>query len=66
MVNMDTIRELLPHYLVVLVLVILGTTVVRLALGQVNIILEFMIVIAVVAVYVIVTRRLGYAPEQWQ
>jgi len=66
MVNMDTIRELLPHYLVVLVLVILGTTVVRLALGQVNIILEFMVVIAVVAVYVIVTRRLGYAPEQWQ
>jgi len=66
MVNMDTIRELLPHYLVVLVLVILGTTVVRLALGQVNIILEFMVVIAIVGVYVIVTRRLGYAPEQWQ
>jgi len=66
MVNMDNIRELLPHYLVVLVLVILGTTVIRLGLGQVNIILEFMVVIAIVGVYVIVTRRLGYAPEQWQ
>ena len=66
MVNMDNIRELLPHYLVVLVLVILGTTVIRLGLGQVNIVLEFMVVIAIVGVYVIVTRRLGYAPEQWQ
>ena len=63
---MDNIRELLPHYLVVLVLVILGTTLVRLGLGEVNIALEFLIVIGIVGVYVLAIRRLGYAPEQWQ
>ncbi len=65
MVNTQAIRELLPHYFVVLVLIILSTTAVRIVLADVNIAIEFTIVMATVAVYVIVTRRLGYAPEQW-
>ena len=65
MVEMHTIRDLLPHYLAVLVLVVLTTTLVRLAIG-VNVALEFVLVLGVVAAYVVLTRRLGYAPEQWQ
>ena len=65
MVDTNAIRELLPHYLAVLVLVISTTALVRVAIG-VNLALEFVIVLGVVAGYVVLTRRLGYAPEQWQ
>lgn len=63
---MDDIRELLPHYLVALVLVFASTAAIRLAFGRINIALEFLLVLLVIAVYVVVIRRLGYAPSQWQ
>lgn len=65
MVDWDTIRALLPHYAVMLVVVIATTSVLRAVLSDVNLILEFAVVLVIVFAYPFVVRRLGYAPDVW-
>jgi hypothetical protein len=62
----DTILELAPHYVAMLVLVTAVLVVVRLAVGNLGFWVEFVIIVAVVFVYPLVVRRLGYAPDAWK
>lgn len=66
MVDTDTIRQLVPHYVVMLVVVFAVVGVVRALLGEVRLILEFAVVLVTVFLYPFAVRRLGYAPSVWQ
>lgn len=65
MVDWDKIRALLPHYAVMLVVVIATTSVLRAVLSDVNLIIEFAVVLVIVFAYPFIIRRLGYAPDVW-
>ncbi|MFB6233612.1 MAG: hypothetical protein ABEH61_05075 [Haloarculaceae archaeon] len=66
MVDTDTIRQLVPHYVVMLVVVFAVVGVVRALLGEVRLLLEFAVVLVTVFLYPFAVRRLGYAPSVWQ
>jgi len=65
MVDTDKIRALLPHYAVMLVVVIATTSILRAVLSDVNLIIEFAVILVIVFAYPFVVRRLGYAPDAW-
>ena len=66
MVDTDTIVELLPHYLAMLIVVTLVLAVVRRTTGGVGFVGELVVVLAVVFAYPFVVRRLGVAPSVWE
>jgi len=66
MVDTQKIRELAPHYVVMLVAVFVATGVLRSVAGVDNLILEFGVVLVIVFSYPFVVRRLGYAPSVWE
>lgn len=66
MVDTDTIVELVPHYLAMLVIVSLVLGVVRRVAGDVGFVVELVIVLVVVFAYPFVVRRLGVAPSVWE
>lgn len=66
MVDTDTIVELLPHYLAMLIIVLLVLGVVRTATGGVGFVVELVIVLVVVFLYPFVVRRFGVAPSVWE
>jgi len=66
MVDLGTQRELLPHYVVVLVVVLLALAGVRAALGTVNPLVNLAVVVVVILVYPSIVQVLGVAPAAWQ
>ncbi len=61
----DRILELVPHYLMMLVLVFGALFVLRRTVGDLGFWVELVIVIAIVFVYRPLTVRLGVAPSLW-
>jgi Flp pilus assembly protein TadB len=65
---MDTegLKELVPHYVALMLLVFLVLTVVRATVGDIGFWLELAVVLVVVFVYRPVVVRLGVAPSGWE
>jgi uncharacterized membrane protein len=66
MVDTQKILELVPHYIAMLVLVFLAISVLRTALGESNLIVEFAVILVLVFLYPFGVRRLGVAPSHWE
>jgi hypothetical protein len=66
MVDTGKFVALLPHYLAMLVLAIIVASIVRVIVGEANLVFEFAAVLIVVFLYPFAIRRLGYAPEIWE
>ena len=61
----DQIKELVPHYLAMLLLVFGTLTVVRTAVGEIGFWTELAIVVLVVFAYRPIVVRLDVAPSVW-
>ena len=66
MVDMDRIRELVPHYIAMLAIVFLTIFLVRVTVGDLGFWIELAIVVIVAAAYQPLVRRLGVAPDAWE
>ncbi len=60
------LTELLPHYLVMLVAIFGALFVAESLYSDLGFWASFAIVIVVAAIYPVVVRRLGVAPESWK
>lgn len=58
--------ELVPHYLANLLLILIAVGGLRVVVGNLGILVELPIVVAVVLAYPTVVRRLGVAPSAWE
>jgi hypothetical protein len=65
MVDTETLREVVPHYVAMLVVALLVLSVARTVVGELGFWLELAVGFAVVATYRIVVGRLGYLPDSW-
>jgi len=65
-VNRRQLVELVPHYLAMLVLVAVVVGGVRLAVGELDFWIEFVIVAVVVFLYRPAVGYLGVAPSAWE
>lgn len=61
----ERVLDLLPHYLGMLVLMLLVVGGLRLVVGEMAFWVELLIVLAVAVSYPPLVRRLGIAPESW-
>lgn len=57
---------LVPHYLVSLLLILGTIWVLRYLVGDLGIVVELPIVVAIVLAYPTIVRRLGVAPAAWE
>ncbi len=64
--NRESLVEVIPHYLALLILVILTLTVVRTAFGELAFWIEFAIVVVVAFAYRPIVMRLGIGPSAWE
>ena len=62
----ETLVELLPHYVGMLILVFGVLTTVQLAVGSVDFLVEFVIVVTIAVAYRPLVLRLGIAPSSWE
>ena len=58
--------ETLPHYLLLLFLMIVALGVLRSAVGEQSFWVELGVVLVIAFSYPPIVRRLGYAPSSWQ
>ncbi|TKR24839.1 hypothetical protein [Natronomonas salsuginis] len=65
MENTERVLNVLPHYLVLLILVFVLLAAVRELLGDLGFAVELLLVLAVTIAYPPVVRRMGVAPESW-
>jgi len=66
MVDWDEQRELFPHYVGSLVLLLAGLATVRSILGRESILIDLAVVVVVVLAYPTLARLLGVAPSSWE
>lgn len=66
MVNKETLLELVPHYIGMLVLLFVAVALVRVALGEIRFILELVVAVVVVALYRPLVLYLGVGPSSWE
>ena len=62
----NTLIELVPHYVGMLILVFGILGIVQLSIGQVGFLIEFAIVVTVAVAYRPLVLRLGIAPSTWE
>jgi len=62
----DQLLELVPHYVVLVVLLLLALTAVRVLVGDVGLWVELLIAFVVAVAYRPLVARLGYAPGAWE
>lgn len=65
MVNSERLLEVVPHYIVLLLLVFLSIGAVRATVGDLGLAIELAIVLVVSFAYRPIVLRLGIAPESW-
>jgi hypothetical protein len=65
MENTERVLDVLPHYLVLLILVFVLLAAVRELFGDPGFAVELLLVLAVTIAYPPVVRRMGVAPESW-
>ncbi len=63
--NVDALKELAPHYIALMILVVLVLTVVQAAVGEIGFWAELAIVLVIVFAYRPIVVRLGVAPSGW-
>jgi len=66
MVDARRLLELVPHYFVMLLLVIVAVGAFQVVVPDVHLVVEFVVVLLVVFLYPFAVRRVGYAPEAWE
>lgn len=66
MSEQSTVRQLLPHYAVMLLLVFLILGVIRGIVGELDFLVELVIIVVIVFAYRPAVKALGYAPPVWQ
>ncbi|WP_225332786.1 hypothetical protein [Halomicrobium urmianum] len=66
MVDTETLRQVLPHYVAMFLLVFLVLTLVRALVGEIGFWAELVVIVAVVFAYRPVVQRLDVAPEAWE
>lgn len=64
--DFDRLRELVPHYVAMLLLVFLGLAVIRALVGDVGFWVELVVIFVIVFAYRPAVVRLGVAPSQWE
>jgi len=64
--NIDGLKELAPHYVALMILVVLVLSVTQAVVGEVGFWMELVIVLAVVFAYRPIVIRLGVAPSGWK
>jgi len=62
----NTLIELIPHYVGMLILVFGILGIVQLSIGQVGFLIEFAIVVTIAVAYRPLVLRLGIAPSTWE
>ncbi|ESS08537.1 MAG: hypothetical protein A07HN63_01768 [uncultured archaeon A07HN63] len=62
----NTLIELVPHYVGMLILVFGILGIVQLSVGQVGFLIEFAIVVTIAVAYRPLVLRLGIAPSTWE
>jgi len=62
----ERLRETLPHYLAMFLLILLVISNVRRTFGQLPFVIELAIVVVLCIVYLGIILVLGIAPEAWQ
>lgn len=65
-VDREQLLELVPHYVALVVLMVLALAVVRAVAGDVGFWIELGIAFVVAVAYRPVVARLGYAPGAWE
>ena len=63
--NLDGLKELAPHYAVLMILVFLVLTAVQAVVGEIGFWMELAIVLVIVFAYRPIVVRLGVAPSGW-
>lgn len=66
MVDTDRLVEAAPHYVAMLILVVLVLGVLRTAVGELSFWIELVIVLVIAVGYQALVLRLGVAPSSWQ
>ena len=66
MVNKETILELLPHYVAMLVIVFVTLAIVRSFLGEIRFLVEIVIIVVVVTLYRMAVVYFDVAPSSWE
>lgn len=66
MMDTDRLVELLPHYIVLLVVLFLVIGVLRRTVGELGLWIELLILLAISLAYPPIVRRLGIAPSAWE
>jgi len=64
--DIDGLKELVPHYVAVMILVVLVLTVVQAAVGEIGFVIEIALILVIVLAYRVIVMRLGVAPSGWQ
>ncbi len=64
--DIDQLRELVPHYVAMLILVFGALAVIRSAAGDIGFWAEFVIVLLIAFAYRPVVMRLGIGPSGWE
>lgn len=62
----DQLKELAPHYIVMLLLVFLALAIVRTVAGDIGFWIEFAIIAIVVFAYRPIVVQLGLGPSRWE
>ena len=66
MVDWETVRQLLPHYVALAVILLVVLTGLRLAVPDLSFWIRLGIALLIGLVYPPLVRALGYAPEVWE
>jgi len=66
MVDWEEQRELFPHYVGSLLLLLAGLVAVRSLLGRESVLIDLAVVVVVVLAYPSLARLLGVAPSSWE
>jgi len=64
--DIDGLKELVPHYVAVMLLVVIVLTVVQTVVGEIGFWVELVLILLVVFAYRVIVMRLGVAPSGWQ
>jgi hypothetical protein len=65
MVEREQLVELVPHYIAMLLLMLVALWALRSAFGQLGFWVELVVLVAIVTVYRPLVKRLGVAPSLW-
>mgnify|MGYP006287535347 CR=1 FL=1 len=64
--DIDGLKELVPHYVALMILVVLALSTVQAAVGEIGFWTELAIVLVIALAYRPIVVRLGVAPSGWK